>query len=89
MSTEPTTPDAGTADVAQLGYEEARDELVSIVARLESGGEPLEASLALWERGEALANRCQTWLDGARERIDAAQAGSSSTAKDGPEADGR
>lgn len=61
-------------DVAALGYEQARDELVQIVARLESGGEPLEASLALWERGEALAARCQQWLDGARERIDAAQA---------------
>ncbi|WP_436967389.1 exodeoxyribonuclease VII small subunit [Cellulosimicrobium cellulans] len=57
-----------------MGYEEARDELVQVVARLEAGGEPLEASLALWERGEALAARCQEWLDGARERLDAARA---------------
>ena len=61
-------------DVASLSYEQARDELVHVVQRLEAGGEPLEASLALWERGEALAARCQQWLDGARERLTAAQA---------------
>lgn len=60
--------------VAELGYEEARDELVQVVARLEAGTETLEGSLALWERGEALAARCQEWLDGARRRLDAARA---------------
>nr|WP_216648269.1 exodeoxyribonuclease VII small subunit [Isoptericola chiayiensis] len=60
-------------DVATLSYEEARDELVQVVSRLEAGGEPLETSLALWERGEALAARCQEWLDGARERLEAAR----------------
>ena len=65
-------------DVAALSYEQARDELVQVVSRLETGGEPLEASLALWERGEALAARCQEWLDGARERLAAAQQGSAS-----------
>ena len=69
----PGTPDL-PSDVAALTYEEARDELVQVVARLEAGSEPLEASLALWERGEALAARCQQWLDGARERLAAAQA---------------
>jgi exodeoxyribonuclease VII small subunit len=63
------------ADPATLGYEQARDELLSVVQRLESGGVPLEESLALWERGEALADRCQQWLDGARERLDAARGG--------------
>lgn len=72
----PGTPDL-PADVSALTYEEARDELVQVVARLEAGSEPLEASLALWERGEALAARCQQWLDGARERLAAAQAASS------------
>ena len=57
-----------------LTYEQARDELVAVVARLEAGGETLEGSLALWERGEALAARCQDWLDGARERLDAVRA---------------
>jgi len=55
-------------------YEEAREELVDVVRRLESGGTDLEASLALWERGEELARVCQGWLDGARQRLDAALA---------------
>lgn len=56
-------------DPASLGYEQARDELVSVVARLESGNTTLEESLALWERGEALAERCQQWLNDARARL--------------------
>ncbi len=52
-------------------YEAARDELLDVVRRLETGGTTLEESLALWERGERLATVCQTWLDGARERLDA------------------
>ena len=51
-------------------YEEAREELVEVVRRLEAGGTTLEESLALWERGERLATICQEWLDGARERLD-------------------
>lgn len=77
----PGAPDL-PADVSALTYEEARDELVQVVARLEAGSEPLEASLALWERGEALAARCQQWLDGARERLAAAQAASSAATED-------
>jgi exodeoxyribonuclease VII small subunit len=53
-------------------YEAAREELVEVVRRLETGGATLEESLALWERGEALAAKCQQWLDGARSRLDAA-----------------
>jgi exodeoxyribonuclease VII small subunit len=56
-----------------LSYEQAREELVTLVQRLESGGAPLDESLALWERGEQLAAICQSWLDGARARIDAAR----------------
>lgn len=62
-----------TPDRDQLSYEQARDELISVVQRLESGGAPLEESLALWERGEQLAAICQEWLDGARARIAAAR----------------
>jgi exodeoxyribonuclease VII small subunit len=51
-------------------YEEAREELVEVVRRLEAGGTTLEESLALWERGENLATICQEWLDGARKRLD-------------------
>lgn len=57
-----------------LGYEQARDELVEVVRRLEAGGSTLEESLALWERGEELARVCRRWLDGARARLDAALA---------------
>jgi len=57
-----------------LTYEQARDELVALVQRLESGGAPLDESLALWERGEQLAVICQQWLDGAKARIEAARA---------------
>lgn len=53
-------------------YEQARDELTEVVRQLEQGGATLEQSLALWERGEELARICQTWLDGARARLDAA-----------------
>ena len=60
-------------DVEGLSYEEARAELARVVERLESGGGTLEESLALWERGEALAVVCQRWLDGARARLDAAR----------------
>jgi exodeoxyribonuclease VII small subunit len=56
----------------QLSYEDAREELIDVVRRLEAGGTTLEESLALWERGEKLATVCQNWLDGARKRLDAA-----------------
>ena len=46
-------------DIAALSYEDARDELIAIVATLEAGTATLDESLALWERGEALAARCQ------------------------------
>ena len=53
----------------KLSYEQARDELAEIVESLESGSATLEESLALWERGEALAKICQEWLDGAKEKL--------------------
>ena len=53
-------------------YEAARAELRDIVAQLEAGGQSLEESLALWERGEALADVCQRWLDNASERLEQA-----------------
>jgi exodeoxyribonuclease VII small subunit len=58
-------------DVSGLGYEQARDELAEVVRKLEAGGLTLDESLALWERGEALAKLCERHLAGARERIDA------------------
>ena len=66
---EPAGPGDSNADVASLSYERAREELVGVVQRLEAGQVPLEEALALWERGEALAARCQSWLDDARARL--------------------
>jgi len=62
------------ADSNALSYEQARDELASVVKRLEAGGLSLEQSLELWERGEKLAAICGEWLDGARARLTAAMA---------------
>lgn len=60
---------ARTDDIEQMSYEQARDELAEVVTKLETGGAPLEESLALWQRGEALADRCERWLDGASSRL--------------------
>ncbi|RKN69581.1 exodeoxyribonuclease VII small subunit [Microbacterium sp. CGR2] len=63
--------------VETLSFEAARDELVTVVAELEQGSPTLEHSLALWERGEALAARCEEWLLGAKRRLEAARAAAS------------
>jgi exodeoxyribonuclease VII small subunit len=68
-----TTKKTTHADVSEMTYEQARDELVAVVGALEQGGITLEESLGLWERGEALAARCEEWLIGARARLDAAK----------------
>jgi exodeoxyribonuclease VII small subunit len=63
-------------DPAKLSYEEARNELVAVVADLEAGTATLEQTIELWERGEALAARCEEWLVGAKERLNKAKAAS-------------
>lgn len=60
-------------DVSTLSYEQARDELIQIVASLEKGTASLDESVTLWERGEALAARCDEWLVGARARLESAR----------------
>lgn len=55
---------------SELSYEQARAELAAVVEKLEAGGATLEESLALWERGERLAEVCQRWLDAARARLE-------------------
>jgi exodeoxyribonuclease VII small subunit len=57
-------------NISQLGYEEARDELIEVVRRLEEGGLDLDTSLQLWERGEQLAKRCEEHLAGARKKVE-------------------
>ena len=71
-----TTPSAASATegIDSLSYEQAREELVTTVRTLEAGSLTLEESLRLWERGEALADRCQNWLDGAKDRLEKARA---------------
>ncbi|WP_217180316.1 exodeoxyribonuclease VII small subunit [Streptomyces sp. AC495_CC817] len=71
MSAQTDTP------VETLSFEAARDELVRVVAELEQGAPTLEQSLALWERGEALAARCEEWLLGAKRRLEASRAAAS------------
>jgi len=76
-STDPATRDTGGAeiafpDIAAMRYEDAREELVSIVSRLETGQAPLEDSMQLWRRGEALAAHCSRWLDAAQDEIEQA-----------------
>ncbi|WP_396668043.1 exodeoxyribonuclease VII small subunit [Microbacterium sp. R86528] len=70
-----TEANGAVTDVTDLSFEQARDELVRVVAELEQGAPTLEHSLALWERGEALAARCEQWLVGAKQRLDAARSG--------------
>jgi len=78
-----------TEDLSALSYEQARDQLIDVVTRLEQGGATLEESLSLWERGEALAARCQEWLDGARERLSKAHGADPRGADVGTTAAGR
>lgn len=59
-----------TADVAALSFEKALAELEAIVRSLESGSVPLEESLAMYSRGEALKARCDTLLRGAEARVE-------------------
>ncbi|NLJ53652.1 MAG: exodeoxyribonuclease VII small subunit [Intrasporangiaceae bacterium] len=81
-----TSPDATFqpgSDISGLSYEQAKEELVTIVATLESGSASLEESMRLWERGEKLATRCTQWLDQAQEAVDGstgATGGSTETA---------
>jgi exodeoxyribonuclease VII small subunit len=77
-----TAKDTPNADVADLSYEQAREQLVQVVSALEQGNATLEESMALWERGEALATQCEKWLTGAKGRLDAGLAAKQSAAKD-------
>lgn len=62
-------PGGAADELAGLSYEQARSALDEVVTKLESAALDLESSLALWERGNALADVCQRHLDGARDRI--------------------
>jgi exodeoxyribonuclease VII small subunit len=57
-------------DVKKLTFERAMEELESIVTKLEGGKVPLEESVAIYERGEALKRRCEELLRQAEARVD-------------------
>lgn len=59
-----------TSDISQLSFEQALIALEEIVQQLESGNVPLDQSIALYERGEALRKHCQKRLDDAQARIE-------------------
>ncbi|MFW0178334.1 exodeoxyribonuclease VII small subunit [Rothia sp. CCM 9418] len=67
------TSSISNVPVEDLSYEQARSELMNVVTAMESGTSSLEEIIALWERGEELANRCEAWLDGAHQRLNAAR----------------
>lgn len=69
-------------DVKELTFEQARDNLREVVQTLEAGSAPLEETLALWKRGEALAARCRSILEQAVKSVEQATA-----ATDGENAD--
>lgn len=75
MSADTNLPGGPADGLPTLTYEQARSALDDVVTALESSTANLEMSLALWERGNALADICQAHLDGARERIEAARPG--------------
>jgi exodeoxyribonuclease VII small subunit len=58
------------ADVKRLPFEKALAELESIVQKLERGDVPLEESVAIYERGEALKRRCEELLRQAEARVE-------------------
>ncbi|MDP3546510.1 MAG: exodeoxyribonuclease VII small subunit [Phreatobacter sp.] len=66
MSDKSTVPHA---DVAVLSFEKALGELEQIVQKLEGGNVPLEDSIAIYERGEALKKRCEALLRDAEARV--------------------
>lgn len=81
-----TTDANAVTDVAELSYEQARDELIEVVSRLERDSLTLDESITLWERGERLAARCEEWLVGARARLEAAKQGVAHVAEGDEEA---
>lgn len=62
--------DQGSPDIAAMSFEDALRALEDVVRRLESGDVPLDDSITLYERGEALRKHCQARLDAAQARIE-------------------
>lgn len=67
--------DQDSAQIGEMSFEDALRALEDVVRRLESGDVPLDESIALYERGEALRRHCQARLDAAQARIEKIVAG--------------
>ena len=57
-------------DIAALSFEDALAQLEKIVAQLESGNAPLEKSIELYERGNALKAHCEARLKAAEAKVE-------------------
>jgi exodeoxyribonuclease VII small subunit len=79
MSTTPSMP-ATPPEISALSFEKALEELETIVRRLEQGNVPLEESLSIYERGEALKKHCEVLLQRAEARIEKITVGPSGEA---------
>lgn len=64
-----TPPHAGDPAIETLGFDDALEALQRTVSALEAGGQPLEESIALYERGVALHERCTRLLTDAELRV--------------------
>ncbi len=60
----------GNSDISQMSFEQALGALEEIVQQLETGNVPLDQSITLYEKGEALRQHCQARLDSAQARIE-------------------
>jgi exodeoxyribonuclease VII small subunit len=63
-------PETPNSDVAAMSFEKALAELEQIVAKLESGQAPLQESITIYERGQALKDHCEGLLKAAESRIE-------------------
>lgn len=68
--TEMTQGDAGNADIKTLSFEQALEALERIVDDLERGDVPLDQSIRIYERGEALKVHCEKLLKAAEDKVE-------------------
>ena len=75
IAAKPAGMDGQAPDIAAMSFEDALRALEDVVRKLETGEVPLEESIGLYERGEALRRHCQARLDSAQARIEKIVAG--------------
>ena len=75
IAAKPASMSGQVPDIAEMSFEQALRALEEVVRQLEGGEVPLEESISLYERGEALRRHCQARLDAAQARIEKIVAG--------------